>query len=421
MNMLRQNHVNIDRILVVVDPDEEFPGQPGQTSLIDRAVTVAQAAGAELELFFPCHDPSLELKLFANREEISREKEQTANRLATGLAELALDLKTEGLDISHEVRWDYPPSDAILRKIADSGPDLVMKHTRSPNYVLGLSQNTDWELIRNAPAHIWFVKERDQADGPVVTAIGNNAEDEDIIGESDENVFRVGNFFAECLEANNIPVHCFQVPNVHAYATYAPDISGVMAAATQSDPWQDLAKLHGDAIARFAERFDIDPSGITLLKGEPARELPEQAQKFGAGLLVMGARNLGRWERALNPVAAEPVLAEAPCDLLFVKKPGEMAAPRADATPVTATPDVNLEMAVIYPDKAFKTPQVLARSDQLSRELRLRLLEIWEMDARAQMRAEEEGGPISASQAGVLKEIQAAYRELANTQDRKAS
>ena len=139
------------------------------------------------------------------------------------------------------------------------------------------------------------------------------------------------------------------------------------------------------------------------------------------GLLVMGARKLGRLERALSPVAAEPVLAEAPCDMLFVREPGDVTVPEAKSFQATATPDINLEMAIMYPEKAFKTPLAVVRSDQLSKELRGRLLEIWEMDVEAKLREEDEGGPVRASQAGVLKEIQGARRELASIQERKAS
>lgn len=419
MNTGQPNPVTIDKVLVVIDPDE-LAVKPSVPSLIERAEAVARSTDATLELFSACHDPSLELKLFATREEVSEEKERIANQVATGVAELALDLQSRNFDVAHEVRWDHPPADAILRKIADSGADLVMTNTRSPNYFFGLSQNTDWELIRNAPVHIWFVKEREQADGPVLTAIGSNAADSDIIGDLDHLVFRMGTLAANCLETRNLPVHCFQVPNVHAYATYAPSMAGAMTAAMQPNAWQDLAQLHGEAIDRFAEHFGIDPTEITLLKGEPARELPSQAMAVNAGLLVMGARNLGRWERALNPVAAEPVLAEAPCDLLFVKESSEFSTPRSASPPPKVNPEVDLEMAIVYPEKAFKTPLAIAHADQLSRELRSRLLEIWEVDAKAQLRAENEGGPVHSTQAGVLKEIQSARRELAAMQERKA-
>ena len=420
MNDRHRNLKTIDRILVVIDPDEELPGQPGRTNLLQRAARLARASDAKLELFFPCHDPSLDLKLFANREEVNREKERFANQMATGLAELALSLKSQNLDVEHEVRWDHPPADAILRKIDDCKPDLVIKHTRSPHYVLGLSQNTDWELIRSAPCHVWFVKEQEWTGGPVMTAIGNNVGDEKIIDESDRQVFRVGNSIAEFLGVENLAVHCFQVPNMNAYATYSPSIAGVVATRTPVDAWQDLAELHGKAIDRFAEEFDIDPRSISLMKGDPASELPDQARKAGAGLLVMGARKLGRLERALSPVAAEPVLAEAPCDMLFVREPVETEVPEAQSTQITASPDINLEMAIMYPEKAFKTPLAVAQADQLSKELRERLLEIWEMDAEAKLREEDEGGPVGDSQAGVLKEIQAARRELMGTHERKA-
>ncbi|MEJ2384773.1 MAG: universal stress protein [Xanthomonadales bacterium] len=420
MNTGKLRQESISRILVVVDPGGVVPTRPEQSALLRRASRVARATGASIELFYPCHDPSLELTLFANREEVSREKERVANRAATQLAELALGMTGEGLDVTHEVRWDHPVGDAILRKIDDSEPDLVMKRSRGPDFIVGLSQNTDWELIRNAPAHIWFVRDEDELTGTVLTAVGGTAVDEGIITESDYRVFRIGNLVADCLDVNNRPVHCYQVPRVDAYATYAPFIAGASNVVAQTQPWQDLAELHGEAISRFAEQFDLDAEQIILSRGEPGGALPKQAQAHNAGLLVMGARNLSRWERVFSPVAAEPVLAETPCDLLIVKEPEAVAVPQAERQPTTGEPDIDVEMAVVHPEKAFRTPLAVAQADHLTGELRQRILDVWELDIEAQLREEDEGGPVRSTRAGVLKEISAARREIDASLTRRA-
>lgn len=421
MNNELRSQESINRILVVIDPSGLLPAKPEQSALLSRAIEVARANGAELELFYPCCDPSLELSMFASRKEVSEEKEQIANRAATQLAELALGIGQTGLKVKHEVRWDHPVGDAILRKIADTGSDLVMKRTRSPNFIIGLSQNTDWELIRNAPAHIWFVKEGENLNRTVLTAIGGTAFDGDIIAESDYRVYRMGNLVASGLGAENQALHCYQVPRVHSYATYAPLITGgTDHAATQTRPWEDLAILHGEAITRFAKQFDIDVKEVNLARGEPAGVLPKQAKSLNAGLLVMGARNLGRWDRVFGPVSAEPVLAEAPCDLLIVKEAEGTEIPEAEHQPSTREPDIDVEMAVVHPEKAFKTPLAVAAADHLTGELRRRILDVWELDIEAQLREEDEGGPVQSSQAGVLKDISTARREVDHSLSRRA-
>lgn len=420
MNTGTNTQESIDRILVVIDPGGVLPSRPEQSVLLRRAVQVARACDAQIELFYPCHDPSLDLSLFASREEVSHEKERVANRAATQLAELALRMGSEGLDVQHEVRWDHPVGDAILRKIDDSAPDLVMKRSRGPSFIVGLSQNTDWELIRNAPAHIWFVRDEEELTDTVLTAVGGTAIDEGIITESDFRVFRIGNLVAERFGAENRAVHCYQVPRVDAYATYAPFISGASNVVAQTQPWQDLAELHGEAISSFADRFDLDPDRVILSRDNPGNALPEQARNHDAGLIVMGARNLGRWERVLSPVAAEPVLAETPCDLLIVKESEDVQIPQAERQPRSGEPDVDVEMAVVHPEKAFRTPLAVAQADHLTGELRQRILDVWELDIEAQLREEDEGGPVQSTRAGVLKEINAARREIDESLTRRA-
>jgi nucleotide-binding universal stress UspA family protein len=420
VNTKTTRNESIRRILVVVDPGGVLPTRPEQSALLRRAIQVARATGAEIELFYPCHDPSLDISLFASREEVSQEKERVANRAATQLAELALGMSGDDVEVKHEVRWDHPVSDAILRKIDDAAPDLVMKRSRGPSFFVGLSQNTDWELIRNAPAHIWFVRGEAVLTDTVLTAVGGTAIDEGIITDSDYRVFRIGSLVADCFGASNRAVHCYQVPRVDAYATYAPFISGASTVVAQTQPWQDLAELHGEAISRFAEHFDLDAAQVILARGEPGSALPEQASAHDAGLLVMGARNLSRWERVLSPVAAEPVLAGTPCDLLIVKEAGDVEIPQADRQPRTGEPDIDVEMAVVHPEKAFRTPLAVARADHLTGELRQRILDVWELDIESQLREEDEGGPVRATRAGVLNEISAARREIDDSPTRRA-
>lgn len=320
--MSAQSNPAFQRVLVVVDPEEVLPGATGQTSIIARALALAEATGCALELFHACHDPSLELRLFAGSEEVEREKEQVTNRAATRMAELAAELRQQGVEISHEVRWDHPQPDAILRKIADGRPDLVMKETQGPNFIIGLSDHTDWDLIRRAPAHLWFVKRGNHTIETLLTAVGGDDGSRDIVSRADYELFELASELARQLGARNLPVHTYQVPRLYAYTTYAPALAGAGNVSDQAQVWEDIAKAHGDAIRKFAEHFDIDPARIHLSKGHPAEVLPELAESLHAGLVVMGARNLGRWERFFTSVTAEPVLSEAPCDVLFLKDAG---------------------------------------------------------------------------------------------------
>ena len=412
MNERNEFGKTLDRILVVVDPEPAQAGQTAERTVLDRAVELARETGARLELFHACHDPSLEMSLFASREDVNREKEHIANSAATQMADLAFSCKTRGVEVDHEVRWDYPETDAILRKIDESKPDLVLKSSRGPNYFLGLADNADWELIRKSPCHLWLVRDGEKSIDTVVTAIGSTLLDDEILTGADIETFEMGNAVAKAYGAKNIPVHSYQVPRLPAYAGYEPAIHGIAPLGPQQEEWRQVAETHGQAVSDFAKRLGLRETDITVRQGHPAEVLPDIARSKNAGLIVLGARHLGRWERLFAAVTAEPVLSEAPCDVLFVKERGGSEIPEAEERPRRGVPEVNVEMAITHPEEAFKTPEAVVHADQLSRDLRRRILDAWKFDIQAELDEEAEGGPVKSSKAGLLREIETARLAL---------
>ena len=413
MKHSQKSKISIDRVLVVVDPDELMRDQPEQSDLLQSALDLAHATGCELELFSAYYDPSFKLSLFAGLEVVNREKNQVINSAATKLGEVALALKTRGAVVSHEVRWDSPYADALLRKISDTSPDLVMKQSHGPHYVMGLTDNPDWELIRKSPSHIWFVKQGALKIKTILTAIGETAVDEGIISHSDYRVFEIGNLLANSIGARNVPVHSYEVPNLHAYAAYEPVLVTPSQVVTQMDTWDEVARMHGKAIQKFANHFDVDVEQIEIMKGPAADVIPAMAKSMNAGLVVMGARNLGRWERLLKSVTAEPALSSVPCDIVFVKDADEFSAPVAEEQPRQGIPSVNIERAITEPDRAFKSPESVVATDDLTVGFKRRILDAWELDVNRQLTAEDEGGPLQDTPAGILLEINRARESLA--------
>jgi len=127
----------------------------------------------------------------------------------------------------------------------------------------------------------------------------------------------------------------------------------------------------------------------------------------------MGARNLGRWERAFGAVTAEPVLDRTPCDVLFVKQAEDSIAAAATASaPRRGRPVIDLERAVLDPRRTFGSPQAIVATDELSVAMRRRLLRVWAQDVRAALNETNEGGPPLDVDASLLGEIDAALAAL---------
>jgi hypothetical protein len=111
-------------------------------------------------------------------------------------------------------------------------------------------------------------------------------------------------------------------------------------------------------------------------------------------VIVMGAATLSRLERLWKPITAEPVLARATCDVVFIRDRIEAPTRPDTAGPaVRGLPAIDLERALTDPDIVFDhSPRNLVEEKRLSVEMRRRLLQIWEADLKAELVQAEEGG-----------------------------
>jgi nucleotide-binding universal stress UspA family protein len=218
----------------------------------------------------------------------------------------------------------------FCKEISETQPDLAMKQARDHNYVTGFMGNTDWDFIRQSPAHLWFVNDENtgQLDS-LVTAIGASMDVNEIIAAADYDVFRLANLIAERFQASNTPIHAYQAPvGLSAYAAYAPEFGGIEyplagAVPAAEEIRQSIAQKHGRSIEAFASFFPIDPEGVRVVQGQPSDVLIAAAADLNANVIVMAAPNLSPWERWSQSVTAEPVLPNTQCDVAFVKEAGE--------------------------------------------------------------------------------------------------
>jgi nucleotide-binding universal stress UspA family protein len=412
-----------ERVLVILNPGLVNIELPQSSTLLMRAVALAKATGCELELFHVCDDPSLRAHFFSSEAEIRAAQEHYVNRDASLVAELALLLQSEGVTIHHDVRWDHPRTDAILRKIDDAQPDLVMKQSREYGFVMGMLSNVDWDLIRQSPASLWFVTHGQTCINRLATAVGVTNSDQEMFAAADYRVFRVANLIADQFQAENIPVHAYQVPAV--YSSYAPEFSGMTippeTVASEEETRRDIAHRHGQSIEAFAQYFDLDRESVQIVEGHPSDVLTETAKSLKADLIVMAARNLSHWERLFQSVTAEPVLAESVCDVLFVKDGEGAGTPSPTDDSIQGIPAFNLETAITDPELIFGMPQNLVNATEISVALKRRILLVWEHDVRARESNEGENEAARKVNAQTLRDVSLAKANLEVIGERPAS
>ncbi len=399
---------SLTHILVVVEDDVLNADRPIETTLLSRARMLVACTGCTLELFHVCSEKSLDQSFFWEQDSVTRHQLDVLDRTATRLSELALELHDSAhTRVDHEARWDRPDADAIIRRAFETNASMVMKTMGNADYVVGLSTNTDWDLIRQSPANLWLVNENTPEIEHMITAVGYSTET--AFDAHDYDVGTLSMQLSRQLNIDNSLLHTYFAPATLAARSATPTLFPVVPAEHK----EALARQHRKAIEGWAAYFHLDPAQIRVSEGRPAERLPEMANAIDAGLIVLGARNMNRLERFFKPVTAEPVHARTDCDLVFVREQvPEERIPAAANPPVFGLPKVDLEQAVLDPARTFHTPENLAGQDALASATRVRLLKIWEQDVRQVMNEEDEGGPVQNSQADLLGAIRRVRRNL---------
>ena len=139
----------LDRILAVIDPTTD--AQPA----LARAAMLARRCGATLELFICDFDPSLSGQPFFDTDKLRQLRDEFIAERLEYLEETADELRAGGLAVETHVHWDNPLYRGVVRRVAESAPDLVIKDTHYHTALRRtLFTNTDWNLIRTCPAPI---------------------------------------------------------------------------------------------------------------------------------------------------------------------------------------------------------------------------------------------------------------------------
>lgn len=411
------------KVLVVLSPDLVRPDSPADSTLIRRAVEMAKATGCELELFHACFDSLIDYQVFTSDDDRQLQRDAIASRDATLLAEMAARISGEGVKVSHEVRWDHPRTDAILRKIAESCPDIVMKQSREHSYLLGLSSNTDWDLARRSPVHVWLVSDETESISKIIAAIGNQPGNvTDITTAADYELFRAAGTLAKGFDARIYPVNAYQAVGTHAYLVSSGAVAPpVPAAMVDRDTIAKQLRQHESAIQAMAQYFHVNTDNVRVREGHPSEVISGVASEISADLIVMGARSISRLERVVRSVTVEPVMADAGCDIFVVRdEDSRDSIPESRDDSARGVPRYDVERAVVDPQSAFRSPAEVAGMRDVSIDLRRRILQAWEYDIRAGLAEENEGGPVRETNPDALDEIRRALArldELGKSQD----
>lgn len=273
-------------ITVVVDPQQK--SHPA----LQKAAALAAQSGARLTLLntFVLPQPMADVARISAREIVQaalRDRRRQLEKIAAGI-------RRRGLKVSSVVEWDYPQSEAVVRHVLATRPDLLVAetahHSRLARWILS---NTDWELIRSCPCPLWLVRGgRLPAKPRLLVAVDP--------GHEQASRSRLD---ARLLDAARLLV---------GY------IGGTIGIVHADDP--EASQL--DAVERLGKRHDVPAARRYVIPGESTRVLPAVVAKTGADVLLLGAVSRSRLGQPFIGTTAERLIDRVECDVFVVKPAG---------------------------------------------------------------------------------------------------
>ncbi len=320
----------IRRVLVAIRDVDRVP--PSQ---LRKAATLARAAGARIELFHANSEPVIAENVRRSRRMrgLAASVDLIAKKSRERLERLCDSPVFAGLKVASHVARDYPPHEAVVRRVQAMRADIVVAASQTHHLAGRLFLlNTDWELIRYCPCPILFVKSRGDYRRPTLLAAVDPFHENAKPANLERHLLRSASALAGALRGQ-----------VHVFHAYLPLAMGLVVPLETAPVWlptgaeEENSARVARAFNRLAQSAGIPRRRRHLSMSDVPGGLKAAIKKVGADIVVMGAVSRSGLRRFFIGSTAERVLDELRCDALIIKPPGFKAAPSKMRTPVLAT------------------------------------------------------------------------------------
>lgn len=294
----------LEKILVVVDR------RMRRTGALDRGVALARRSGAQLHLCLFDHDPLILKTAELVSPAVSHlAKEQFLAQRRAWLQTLAATWAEQGLRVECSVVWAPLLDEAILDRILQLGPDLVLKDVQHDP----MRQHTghtpaDLRLLRHAPAPIMMVRSTARYLPRRIAAAVDLDPTSPSARALNHAVVEAALALGRDCEAE-----------VHLLRVEVPYIAPNPESLPLYEAYADLLQADREAFHHICAGHEVDLTRRHLLEGEPVTELTRFAQRMDIDVMVLGATYRSDIDRFLLGSTTEGVLADVDCDVLLVK------------------------------------------------------------------------------------------------------
>jgi universal stress protein E len=306
-----------NRILFAVASPGAIETSPG---VADKALQVATALGAELEIFHCVNDPEIARPgRFASRGpelDVQEIVEQRHQQLERG----AERLRGRGIRVRTSVRWDRPVFEGIVRQVLRHKADLLIAQApHGGGSVRSALMPTDFKLIEACPCPLLLIKTAQPYSAPRIVAAVDPAHPRAKPAALDDAILQVAGVLASSLPAELIVFHARAPWDVIARAQMALESAAKVEGLDAESRYRERI---ADRVRELAEDHGICADRTRLLEGLADQLLPAFARSEHADIVAMGAVSRSLIKRILIGHTAERVLDALDCDVLIVKSPG---------------------------------------------------------------------------------------------------
>jgi universal stress protein E len=279
-----------------------------------KAAAVARRCGARVVLFntFMVPQPVSDVPMDSREQIIGSAIRQREQRLAQIAADVRLPRTTKCI-----VRWDYPTYEAIVRQVTQTKPDLLIteshRHTKLARVVLA---NTDWQLIRECPCPVWFVRSPELSKQPRLLVAVDPRHTHAKPTKLDDRLLLAAQTVARQLDG--------RIAVVHAYETPASGVPGMLMEPVRlpisPHRTRDFIATTTRSVTALADKHGI--SDCVVREGTASNVIVSEAKRRSSDILVMGAVSRSLLVRPVIGSTAERVIDHVDCDVLVVKPAG---------------------------------------------------------------------------------------------------
>lgn len=299
--------INLQKFLVIVDPTVE------RDYVVERAKMLAKICNAKVQLFINNSNTLSERNFsyegvdgdfFAIQKKLFEEHYQKI------LNDLVTEFGEESIEVAAEFATGHNLAEAIITKVNDTKPDLVLKSTHHHGALERiLVTNTDWRLIRKCPAPLMLVKPNEwKINGSVVTAV------DPMHAKAEQS--KLDSLLLSLTEALSQQLHL----TPHAFHSYFPFVSSLFPMGGESEEYLSrIRHQHEEKLQELLAEHSFDAENIHLSQGELVPAIIDYLNRSEANLLVIGSLSRNALERAIIGNTAEKILENCPCDVLVAK------------------------------------------------------------------------------------------------------